>query len=264
MIQSYRKCESDNEKELWSLFKTTSTRLEEKFNHKLFSYGKKLQNKMIEKGYYDENKVTLILQRELDEEWISINGIYAVRAVGLLQLEKLIEPIASHLESRDDLLLEELTEVFSRFQSEEIIDVIEPYAKQKYTFITALDILKETKHPKAIDVLEQCYPLLDDMGKEMVINALTSYFTERAFPFIENEYCDGVYDMETIFYGFHQVMNRPHPLTETWKEQFIEEEQQYRNYSETSSNKSVTTVKVGRNDPCTCGSGKKCKRCCGA
>lgn len=28
--------------------------------------------------------------------------------------------------------------------------------------------------------------------------------------------------------------------------------------------KPVTVVKVGRNDPCTCGSGKKYKKCCGA
>ena len=28
--------------------------------------------------------------------------------------------------------------------------------------------------------------------------------------------------------------------------------------------KPVTSQKVGRNDPCPCGSGKKCKKCCGS
>ena len=49
-----------------------------------------------------------------------------------------------------------------------------------------------------------------------------------------------------------------------WKEIFTEEERHKLYLEQKKSGTIVKGPKVGRNDPCPCGSGKKYKKCCGA
>ncbi len=50
-----------------------------------------------------------------------------------------------------------------------------------------------------------------------------------------------------------------------WKEIFTEEEQKQLYISQKKSHTVIRNeAKIGRNDPCPCGSGKKYKKCCGA
>ena len=49
-----------------------------------------------------------------------------------------------------------------------------------------------------------------------------------------------------------------------WDEIFDKEKQKELYKQEKTSHTVVKTPKVGRNDPCPCGSGKKYKKCCGA
>lgn len=268
VIRFCRQCATDDEERLWRLYGATLKQLEEKYNHTLFIYGKKLLAKLIEKGYYDEKEASLVLKKEFARPFFSISGIYAVSAVGLLHMEEFIEPLAVYFEGNDDLLIEEITEAFSRFQSETLVKTIEPYTRQNYSAISALEVLRQTKHPAAIDVIEESYPLLDSMGKEIAINALTAQFTERAFPliedFIEHKYVGGVLEMENIFYSFYQVMDRSHPLMKKWQKQLLHGAEKYRENISATLEQFVSQKKIGRNEPCPCASGKKYKRCCGA
>ena len=52
-------------------------------------------------------------------------------------------------------------------------------------------------------------------------------------------------------------------LTE-WNDIFTPEEQQEYYKEQKKSHTVIRSEKIGRNDPCTCGSGKKYKKCCGA
>jgi uncharacterized protein YchJ len=67
--------------------------------------------------------------------------------------------------------------------------------------------------------------------------------------------------VEQSLYGFYSVMGMHHPDLEEWKQVVQEREARYRKHS---SSIKVATPKVGRNDPCICGSGKRYKKCCGA
>ena len=49
-----------------------------------------------------------------------------------------------------------------------------------------------------------------------------------------------------------------------WDAIFTKDEQKELYREEKSSHTVVKPAKVGRNDPCPCGSGKKYKKCCGA
>lgn len=235
------------------------------FNPLEFQKAKKLQDVLIEKGYYGEQEVAAILKHEMQDDLFSINGVLGVRAVGVLQLSEYILTLASLLARDEDILLEEVAIALSKFQSDEVVNAVASFAMKAETFIYAVGILQETKTKRAEEVLIESYSKLDDDGKELVIEALAAHFTEAAFPiiedFLENEYFGGMIDLEQTLYSFYKIMGRTHPEMEHWKTVALEIEEQ----NELSTNKSVPAIsqKIGRNDPCPCGSEKKYKKCCG-
>lgn len=268
-----RRCTTSDEEQLWILFVELIYQMEEEGFHSVaFQLAKKVQDTLIERNYYDQGEVRLILQQEIPEQWFSYNGILAVRAVGIMQLTEHINTLASLLTRDEDFLLEELEIALSRFQSDEVVRAVAPYAKKPESYHFALGVLKHTKTNLAEQVLVECYEVLEDDGKELVIEALTSHFSERAFPLIEdfiaNDYHGGIIDMSEICYGYYKVMNRHHPLMEEWRlhvEELNRHSAQMVDSAVINHPKytPVTSVKIGRNDPCPCGSGKKYKKCCG-
>lgn len=272
-----------DEKTLWQTYTDLLDELEDewRYDQRLYNMAKRVQTQLIEKGYYDAQKVASILRDELQEEYFSYNGILAVRAIGIMQLTEHIELLASLLVRDEDILLEEAADALIRFQSDEVVQAVAPYMKNPDSDIFATKVLKETKLPSVIDILVDAYPNVDVGEKEMVLDALTSHFSEKAFPLIEDfiahDYRGYIMDMEEMFYGFYKVMGREHPKMDEWKRTAEEQNLRMKNASNMSFNElvnqnvnisrmksePVTVTKIGRNDPCPCGSGKKYKKCCG-
>ena len=282
-IQTCRTILEADEEALWETYIDLVDELEdgEGYSHQLYDMAKRVQTQLIEKGYYDAQKVAAILREELQEDYFSYNGILAVRAVGIMQLTEYIEVLASLLVRDEDILLEETADALIRFQSDAVVQAVAPYMKNPDSDIFATKVLKETKLPSVIDILVDAYPIVDEGGKEMVLDALTSHFSEKAFPLIEDfiahDYCGYVMDMDEMFYGFYKVMGREHPKMDEWKRAVEEKNRRMKKASNMSLNdlanqnvnvprmksEPVTVTKIGRNDPCPCGSGKKHKKCCG-
>lgn len=272
-----------DEKTLWEMYIDLLNKLENRssYDDQLYNMAKRVQTQLIEKGYYDGQKVASILREELQEDYFSYNGILAVRAVGIMQLTEHIEVLASLLVRDEDILLEETATALILFQSDAVVQAVAPYMKNPDSDIFATKILKETKLPSVIDVLIDAYPIVDEGGKEAVLDALTSQFSDAAFPLIEDfivhDYCGYVMDMEEMFYGFYKVMGRDHPKIDEWKRTVEEEELRIKRANDMSLDElvnnnvngpriktaPVSVTKIGRNDPCPCGSGKKYKKCCG-
>ncbi|NCU18168.1 hypothetical protein GW534_10615 [Bacillus sp. P1(2020)] len=111
----------------------------------------------------------------------------------------------------------------------------------------------------------------------MCIEGLVGHLSPKAFPLIEDYvkkgYENTMLEAEELFYFFYKIMGESHPLLEKWEEITVAREQQYSEMikrdnmlvKENIKNQTSTQnkVKVGRNDPCPCGSGKKYKKCCG-
>ena len=282
-IQTCRTILEADEEALWETYIDLVDELEdgEGYSHQLYDMAKRVQTQLIEKGYYDAQKVADILREELQEDYFSYNGILAVRGVGIMQLTEHIEVLASLLVRDEDILLEETADALIRFQSDAVVQAVAPYMKNPDSDIFATKVLKETKLPSVIDILVDAYPIVDEGGKEMVLDALTSHFSEKAFPLIEDfiahDYCGYVMDMDEMFYGFYKVMGREHPKMDEWKRAVEEKNRRMKKASNMSLNdlanqnvnvprmksEPLTATKIGRNDPCPCGSGKKHKKCCG-
>ncbi|WP_391204748.1 SEC-C metal-binding domain-containing protein [Psychrobacillus sp. L4] len=257
---------SADEDTLWDAYMEMVRNIEgDAFNALEFQKAKKMQEVLIEKGSYNAQEVDVILKNELEDDWFSIYGILGVRAVGILQLTEHIPTLASLLERDEDILLEEVAESLSKFQSDEVVHAVAPYAMKEDTCIFALGILKETKTKSAEDVLVKCYPKLDEAGKELVLESLAIHFSEKAFPLMEDfwnkEYFGGMIELEHMLYSFYKIMGRTHPDMEDWKALAFESEAHFK--QTIKKLEPAVSEKIGRNDPCPCGSGKKYKKCCG-
>ena len=237
------------------------------FNALEFQKSKKILGRMIEKDSYGPQEVKKILEQEIREKHFSVAGILAVRAVGILQLNEYIPSLATLLDREEDILLEEVAVALSSFQSDDVVEAVAPYAMKNETCIYATSILKETKTDKAIEVLIKSYDKLDETGKETVIESLTAHLTEQAFPLIEdylnNGYHGGMIDLEQTLYAFYTVMGRTHASLGEWKQIAEQNAIEFEQEQQAQASQLVVSEKIGRNDPCPCGSGKKYKKCCG-
>lgn len=83
---------------------------------------------------------------------------------------------------------------------------------------------------------------------------------------MKQEYHSNLIDLEEAAYGFYRVIGEDHTQLLDWKKEAEERAKihQARMNNDVSVNPAIKQEKVGRNDPCSCGSGKKYKKCCGA
>lgn len=264
----YRFLLNADKHELQSEFDSVLSSLEKRkyFDHPLFHRAKQIQDRLIINQWYGEEHIDRILEDELHQPWFSYRGILAVRATGILKIEKYIPVLAKLLVKKDDALLEETTEALSKYQSDKAAEAVTPYASKEDTYIYAISVLANIKTDRAEKALLSIYQLLDMDGKSMVIEGLAHHLSENTFPLIEdytkNNYSTRMFEMEPVFYGLHTVLGKDHPKMEKWKADFDEQEERFEKIK--NSMPLVETAKIGRNEKCPCGSGKKHKKCCGA
>jgi hypothetical protein len=261
------------EENLWKQYRSFLNQLDhaKQFDPFLFQLTKQLVSIMVEKGVYEPQKVKDHIEQNLEKDWFSFEGIMAIFAAGFLQDESMIPHLAKLLASDDYLVLETVLEALPHFQSEEAVCAVVPYAKNHKHYIFALGVLKQMKNEAAEKALIQCYDDAKADGKIMCIEGLVGHLSSKAFPliedFVKNGYQTSVLNAEELFYFFYTLMNQSHPLLPKWKEITVTREEEYLQRSKNEEllfKKNVEKkVKVGRNDPCPCGSGKKYKKCCG-
>lgn len=268
-IKFYRDLLNSSQEELNKKFYVKLEYLEqqERYSQSDIMQAKVIQDELFKRNGLDEIWIDKVISSELENDWFSYQGIFAVRAIGLLKLPVYIPMLAKLLARDEDVLLEETAEALIHYQSDQVVEAVKPYAMKDETYIFALSVIENTKTDYAADVLVECYEVLDEDGKGMVVEGLVHHFTEKAFPLIEDylleEYHYGANEMAQILYSFYKIMGRTHPSIEDWKT-FSERRQRF--YAESKMEDktvSVTATKVGRNDPCPCESGKKYKKCCG-
>ncbi|MBT2698751.1 SEC-C domain-containing protein [Bacillus sp. ISL-40] len=192
--------------------------------------------------------------------------------IGLLKLEKHIPFLASLLNRDEDILLEEVASALIRFQSDEVVEAVSPYLNQSDSIIFASSVIENIKSDQAVQVLREAYHNSAELeDQDILIEALCHHLSKDALLEISNhmkkEYFSSLVDIEQTVYSYYSILGEPHPELMDWKLAALGREIEFRNKSkqgEISQNGPILTEnKVGRNDPCPCGSGKKYKKCCG-
>jgi SEC-C motif len=242
------------------------------FQHDEFVKAKQVAAWMVKKGWIAENELEEVIQAELKESSFSFNGILTVYMIGRLKLEQFIPTLAQLLDRDDDVLLDEVSVALIRFQSDEVVKEVKPYLLREESVIFAASVLENIKSDVAVQALREAYHQVEeDDSQDLLIEALCHQFSEQAIPEIrehmEKEYFSGLVDIEQAVYSYFAILGLEHPDLVEWRKVAMERELEFRSGSEQGPILQSVTVrnetKVGRNDPCPCGSGKKYKKCCG-
>lgn len=244
----------------------------ESYHAFLYTFAKKIVEFLIHKGWYDEYDVSAVLKEEKEADYFSANGILAVYAVSLLKQREHIPYLASLLVRYEDILVDEVLKTLISFQSDDVVEAVMPYVFDKYADISAILIIGNIKTPLAIQRLKEIYEAPRKSHKDYALEGLCFQLTADAIPYIDdyndNGYDTMIYDKEEMFYAYYKIIGKTHPDLSAWRQIGLERKAiQKRAASEyvlQETNKPTIPIKkVGRNEPCHCGSGKKYKKCCG-
>lgn len=237
--------------------------------HAFYINAKRLAACLVKKGWVTENEMDLVLEEELKEQWFSFNGILTVYMIGLLKLERYIPLLVRLLDRDEDSLLEELSATLISFQSDQVVKEVGPYLKKDNSIIYAASIVENIKTDLGVKVLREAYTSAKELDhQDILIEALCHQLSEEALPEINEhmklDYSSGLVDIEQTVYSYFSILGLKHRELALWRQVALERELDFRQKGNDFSQAPVRNViKVGRNDPCTCGSGKKYKKCCG-
>lgn len=274
MWSLYELIQNGTEEEVYKEYGKTLNSLEsaDTFKHDLYIKAKKLAACIVKNNWITEEEIDSVIQEEFKEQWFSFNGILTIYMIGLLKQEKYIPMMASLLERDDDILLEEVSVALIGFQSDEVVREVTPYLNGENSIIYATSIVENIKSDLAVQSLRVAYHDAEELeDQDLVIEALCHQLSEEALPEIsdhmDKEYFSSLVDVEQTVYSYYSILGERHPDLELWRKEAMDREMNDRDRSK--QNNLLTTApiknenKVGRNDPCPCGSGKKYKKCCG-
>lgn len=205
------------------------------------------------------------------------NDTYLCSLIGKLKYEKGISFLIKSLEYNGDYLNQEIMEALVSIASEEVIEKAkELYVKGafKSEIINVLSNIKSSKSEETI--IDFCKTENNIEHLTNMAYGLCKMFSKEGIPYvidiIDKGYDKQIVNLEEAIYINHIVNNLSHSNMDIWKKA-IEDEKERRKKSIDFSNilnsinnknsNKTRTKKVGRNDPCPCGSGNKYKRCCG-
>jgi len=205
-----------------------------------------------------------------EDEYMPYDGIFNIFMAGERRLESVIPDLMKILKKdEDDLTLNEVTKTLIKIGTEKVVKEVEKVALYKDTYFYSIDVLAKIKTEQAEEALLRLFDQTKDItAKTLIADALCQQLSVNAIPKIEKLLEDGfdasMLDLEESLYA-NLVLNKiNYPYLEQMKASLEEKERHYQEIQKQLANpiRKTKTEKIGRNDPCPCGSGKKYKKCC--
>ncbi|KGP74710.1 SEC-C metal-binding domain-containing protein [Pontibacillus yanchengensis] len=238
---------------------------------------KRIIDRMIQEEWLTEKDILQVIQ-EKDNN--SASKIIYVYAAGETNEPSLIPALASLLEVdfEDDMLAQEVIHALIKIGSDEVVQAVKPYCFKDGASFYAIDVIQNIKSSLAHDTLLSMFDEVEGpMEKTLIASALCTQLTVEGIPkveyMVENGYEESMLELDEDLYCCCVINEIEHPKLPVWEEKInskttpSDEEifQQLQEYMQQYENQNTPTKskKVGRNEPCPCGSGKKYKKCCG-
>jgi SEC-C motif len=236
-----------------------------------YDHGKRIVKELIKKDGIESWEVQRGLQdNEEDIDGFGFNGIYVVYSAGELREESVVPQLVNLFKDEDesDLLFEEVANALVKIGTEQVVHEVEKTALYGNTYFYTLDVLGRIKSEEAELALLRLFDQTDDVtAKTLISDYLCQQLSTAAIPkidtFIEEGYDEAMLCLEESFYVNCIINGVDHPKLPRWRK-FIEEVelQSIEEQPSLGPQPVRSEEKVGRNDPCPCGSGKKHKKCC--
>lgn len=236
------------------------------YNQMYFDHGKRVIKELIKKEGIGDNPEIQIEPNTLH----SFKGIFTIYLTGEVRDESVFSSLVNLFKNEEegDLVLEEVANALVKIGTNQVVREVEKVALFGNTYFYTLDVLGRIKTEEAEQALLRLFNQTDDLNvKTLIADYLCQQLSKDAIPqieaFIEEGYDEGMLCLEESLY-VNCIMNEiKHPKLPLWRK--VMEEVEYPSMDEetlTSTQPTQTGDKVGRNDPCPCGSGKKYKKCC--
>ncbi|MBA9083855.1 hypothetical protein FHR92_000298 [Fontibacillus solani] len=217
---------------------------------------------------------------------------YGILLAGEKKLHGAIPALVDLLGHEGDLVTENAVNALVRIGSSDVVrEIASRFPKEDWDFrLFASDVLGSLKQPESERVILDLLPVEQDQTiATSLAHGLCTLLSVEGIPLVSHQIEQGddiLVDLEESLY-VNCIMNNVHlPELERYKhkieqeeQKFLEREQEFvkpgkksKGVNLTNTNRFglpssvpyVASEKVGRNDPCPCGSGKKYKKCCGA
>ncbi|WP_272501213.1 SEC-C metal-binding domain-containing protein [Rossellomorea vietnamensis] len=230
-----------------------------------FDHGKRIVHELVKKGEMKSWEVQIE-----EDELGGFNLVYTVYMAGEIRKESVIPQLVNLFknEGAEDLLLEEVANALVKIGSDQVVREVEKVALYGNTYFYTLDVLGRIKSAEAEQALLRLFDQTDDLtAKTLIADYLCQQLSADSIPkieaLIEEGYDENMLCLEESLY-VNCVMNGiDHPKLPQWKSLIEEVEKHSLDEQPLLVTQPVQTGdKIGRNDPCPCGSGKKYKKCC--
>jgi SEC-C motif len=254
---------------IWQEFHDITNKLEAEQpfpDASLYRRAKKIAYTIVKKGWITIEELDEKLHENVMEVWIDFQGILGVYMISLLKNDTYIQKLAPLLVRDEDLLLEEVAATLISFQSDEVVKAVAPYLVKEESSIFAASIIENIKTDYSLEVLRNAYQQTKQEDiKEIIFESLVHQLHPDAEKEI-NDFVSGTHhsyliDVEQLAYSYYKIVGIDHPLSEAWRQSFLMKEEHIE--EDNIPVQPIKQAKIGRNDPCPCGSGKKYKKCCG-
>lgn len=271
----YRIIAEGEEEELWEEYGSLLADLEEEgpYKNNYYSKAKLIAKTMVEEDIIEEWEIENSFKEQ--EKYFEFNAILSVYMIRLMNLQKYAPFLVSLMDRDEDVLLEEVADTLISFQSDEVVEMVLPYARKPESSIFAISVISGTKTPFALKVLKELFNEIENLeDKSLVLEALCHQLSKEALPEIE-QYMKGnpesyLVEIEDTVYGFYKIVGESHPDLLKWKQIAEQKDKEFHQMRKKEKLAPISLgkpiqnqPKIGRNDPCPCGSGKKYKKCCG-
>lgn len=247
------------------------------------TYGDEIVNELSRRRCVDPDVVLQKLKNYSPED-LSYEIPYLVQLAGAMKLEAAIPVLCDLLGADDDWLPEKVSEALVHIGTTSVVTTLTEHylsAEEEYFRLYASDLFGKIKLPESEDALLTLLPEEQDITcATKLANGLCELGSGKGLrlvqTMVEGKYDRGYMNLTESIYAYCVISNTPHPSLPQWKKELDEGEARLaRRKAELNG---MTTAKgfqgslkphsnpnrVGRNDPCPCGSGKKHKKCCGA
>ncbi|WP_279380317.1 SEC-C metal-binding domain-containing protein [Mesobacillus boroniphilus] len=261
--------------ELFAELAKLAAAIETRYDHAKFMLAEVILKRLSMRKDWDRKLVGKMIFQALEGDFATVHEIFFVMLAGIERMDQFTSQLVKLLfrELDDDLLVEEAIKSLIKIGTDEVVDAATPYVNDEETGPFALDIIREIKSEHAEEVL---LDLMEEVEMEpvrtLVAYALCTQLSVRSIPSVEKvlneDHASWFVDLTEALYC-NCVMNRvDHPQLKQWRNELkdmgVDDESMASFFSMVQKKEPVKVeIKIGRNDPCTCGSGKKYKKCCG-
>jgi hypothetical protein len=246
-------------------------------------YGDEIVNELSRRTCIDPDAVLQKLDAYNPDD-LSYETSYFVQLAGAMKLEAAIPSLCGFLGAEEDWLPVKAVEALVHIGTTSVVTTLADryFAAEGGDFrLFATDVFGKIKLPASEEALLALLPEEQDLTyATKLANGLCELGSSKGLPLVqamvEGSYDRGYMNLTGSIYAYCVISNTPHPSLPQWKKELDEEEARLAN-REAELNRMASTAgfmggskpytnqnKVGRNDPCPCGSGKKYKKCCGA